>query len=75
MALSSLLPEGRALVAVQRSHPVSKNRILTGQSVTCLIGNSKLPREQEKALRRKIILRAMEMLATPVEGPTVCTYE
>ena len=54
---------------------VGVNRVLVGQSVTCLIGNSLLTREQEKALRRKYVLRALELLQTPVDGPTVFTLE
>jgi hypothetical protein len=34
-----------------------------------------LPEEQEKELRRKFILRALELLQTDVEGPTVFTVE
>ena len=54
---------------------VGVNRVLVGQSVTCLIGNSLLTREQEKALRRKYVLRALELLQTPVDRPTVFTLE
>ena len=54
---------------------VGVNRILIGNSVTCLVGNSQLSREREKALRRRIIMKALEMLGTPVEGPTVWTCE
>jgi hypothetical protein len=54
---------------------VGVSRILVGNSVTCIVGNAKLTKEQEKALRRRIIIKALEMLATPVEGPTVWVYE
>jgi glycine reductase complex component B subunit gamma len=54
---------------------VGVNRVLVGQSVTCLIGKSELSREQEKALRRRYILRALEILQTPVEGPTIFSLE
>jgi hypothetical protein len=54
---------------------VGVNRILQGQSVTCVVGNSVLTREQEKALRRKYVLRALEILQTPVDAPTIFTLE
>jgi glycine reductase complex component B subunit gamma len=54
---------------------VGVNRILVGNSVTCLVGNSQLTKEQEKALRKRIIIKALELLGTPVEGPTVWVYE
>lgn len=46
-------------------------RIVTGQAVTCPLGNPKWPLEQEKALRRRIVLQALEAIATPVEGTTI----
>jgi hypothetical protein len=54
---------------------VGVNRILQGQSVTCVVGNSVLTKEQEKGLRRKYVLRALEILQTEVNGPTIFTLE
>jgi hypothetical protein len=54
---------------------VGVNRILQGQSVTCVVGNSVLTREQEKVLRRKYAIRALEILQTEVTGPTIFTLE
>jgi glycine reductase len=55
---------------------VGVNRILRGQTVPCVIGNSVLNKEQEKTLRRKMVLRAMEMLQMDAPGPqTVFTLE
>jgi len=54
---------------------VGVNRILQGQSVTCVVGNSVLTKEQEKALRRKYVLRALGILQTEVNGPTIFTLE
>jgi glycine reductase len=47
---------------------VGTNRILRGQTVPCVVGNSALNKEQEKALRRKIILRALEILQMEAPG-------
>ena len=49
---------------------VGVNRILRGQTVPCVLGNSALNKEQEKALRRKIVLRAIEILQMEAPGPT-----
>jgi betaine reductase len=54
---------------------VGANRILQGQNITCVVGNSVLTREQEKTLRRKYVLRALEILQTDVEAPTIFTLE
>jgi len=54
---------------------IGVNRVLQGQSITCVVGNSVLTKEQEKALRRKYVLRAIEILQTPVEKPTIFTLE
>jgi hypothetical protein len=54
---------------------VGVNRILQGQSITCVVGNSVLTKEQEKALRRKYVLRAIEILQTDVQKSTIFTLE
>jgi glycine reductase len=55
---------------------VGVNRILRGQTVPCVVGNSALNKEQEKALRRKIVLRAIEILQMDAPGPkTLVTLE
>lgn len=54
---------------------VGVNRVLQGQSITCVVGNSVLTKEQEKGLRRKYVLRAIEILQTHVEKPTIFTLE
>ena len=55
---------------------VGVSRILQGQTVPCVVGNSVLNKEQEKALRRKIILRALSMLQMEAPGSqTVLTLE
>jgi glycine reductase len=54
---------------------VGVNRVLTGESVTCIVGNPVLTKIQEKALRRKYVLRALELLQTPVDGSMIFTIE
>jgi glycine reductase len=54
---------------------VGVNRVLSGQSVTCVVGKSVLTREQEKSLRRKYVLRALEILQMDLDGPGLFTLE
>ena len=54
---------------------VGVNRILQGQTVPCPVGNSVLTPEQEKGLRRKYVLRALELFQKEVDGPTVFLLE
>lgn len=55
---------------------VGVNRILRGQTVPCVVGNSALNKAQEKALRQKIVLRAIEILQMEAPGPkTLFTLE
>ncbi len=54
---------------------VGVNRVLQGQSITCVVGNSVVTKEQEKALRKKYVLKALEILQTDVEKPTIFTLE
>lgn len=48
-------------------------RLVTGHAVTAVLGDPTLPPDQEKALRRRIVLRALAALAEPIEEPT--TFE
>jgi len=51
------------------------NKVLRGETVPCVLGNSALPREAEKELRRKYVLRAMEILRLNVTGSNVYGLE
>lgn len=46
-------------------------RIVPGYSITSVVGNPNFPPSQEKALRRRIVLKALEALETTVEKPTI----
>jgi betaine reductase len=50
-------------------------RILQGQSIVNLLGNVKLNRNEEKELRRKYVLRALEMLQLDVKEKQVVTLK
>ena len=51
------------------------NRIIQGRAITNPVGDPNLTKEQEKELRRKFILKALELLQEDVEGPTVAALE
>lgn len=48
-------------------------RLVTGHSVTSLLGDPSLPPDQERALRRRIVLMALQALGEAVDEPT--TFE
>ena len=54
---------------------VGVNRVLRGQSVPNVVGNSALGKKEEQDLRRKYVLRCLEILQMPVTEPLVYTLE
>jgi betaine reductase len=54
---------------------VGANRILHGVAITHPTGDPSLPPDDERALRRRILNRALEMIATDVEPRTVWEIE
>ena len=56
-----------AMTAVAKA--VGSNRIVQGQGIVNLLGDSDLPPEEERELRRQIVRKALEALATdPVQS-------
>lgn len=54
---------------------IGVNRIVQGQAITNPVGDPTLSKEKEKELRRRLILKALELLQKDVEGPTVVALE
>jgi len=54
---------------------LSVSRIIVGRAVPHPTGDVRLDEAKEKALRRKYVLKALELLQTEVDGPTVATVE
>ena len=50
---------------------VGANRIVVGTAITHPLGAPELAHEQEKALRRRMVEEALEVLAERIEGQTV----
>lgn len=51
---------------------VGLSRVLRGESVANILGNAQLNRNEEKSLRRRYVLRALELLRT--EGDSKQTF-
>ena len=54
---------------------IGVNRIVEGRAVPNPVGEPELSSEQEDHLTRKYVLKALELLQTEVEGPTVASLE
>lgn len=54
---------------------VGLTRVLSGTMIPNPYGDASLTPEREKALRRKYVLRALELLQKDVEETTVFTLE
>jgi betaine reductase len=54
---------------------VGVNRVLRGVRITCVLGDSKLTKEKDKKLRRKYVMRALEILKADIKGKQIFTLE
>ena len=54
---------------------VGANRVVSAAGIIHPLGNTELSAEDEKALRRRIVERALQALKTEVAEPTVFTGE
>lgn len=53
------------------SMTVGANRIVPTVAIPHPLGDPSLSREEEKALRRRLVEKALEALTTPVNGQTI----
>ncbi len=58
-----------ALDALAKS--VGSNRIVRGKAITSVVGDPSLNPADERKLRKRLLLKALDALRTPVEEPTV----
>ncbi|MDK2927354.1 MAG: glycine reductase complex component subunit gamma [Bacillota bacterium] len=65
------LPVVHVCTVVPISLTVGANRIVPAVAIPHPLGNPELPQDEEKALRRRLVERALRALETPVEGQTV----
>ncbi len=47
------------------------NRIIRGKAIVNVAGDPSLPPADERRFRKQLVARALQALATAVEGPTV----
>jgi betaine reductase len=68
---------GLPVVHITAVPPVSEmiglSRILRGSSVTNVLGNIALTKEEEKKLRRQYVLRALELLQMDIQDKQIFT--
>jgi glycine reductase len=48
---------------------VGSNRIVRGKAITSVVGDPAMSPEEERRFRKRLVLRALEALRTPVEEP------
>jgi betaine reductase len=65
------LPVVHICTVVPISLTVGANRIVPAIAIPYPLGNPELPREEEKALRRRLVEKALRALETPVDGQHV----
>ena len=54
---------------------VGANRILSGVAIPHPVGNPGLAQEEERQMRRRLLMRALEVLTIPVESPRLFAVE
>jgi glycine reductase len=65
------LPVVHMCTIVPISLTVGANRIVPTVAIPHPLGNPELPAEEEKALRRRLVTKALRALTTQVDGQTV----
>jgi len=65
------LPVVHVCTVIPISLTVGANRIVPAVAIPHPLGNPELPKDEEKALRRRLVEKALRALETPVEGQTV----
>ena len=69
------IPVVHIATVVPISQTVGANRIVPAVAIPHPLGNPAMTHEEEKALRRKIVERALEALETPVDEQTVFEWK
>ena len=65
------LPVVHVCTVTPISMTVGANRIVPAIAIPHPLGNPALDHDEEKSLRRKIVEKALNALATPVDGQTI----
>jgi betaine reductase len=65
------IPTAFISTIVPLAESIGPNRIIPGQGITHPLGDPALSRPEEKALRRRMVERALEALQTEIHAQTV----
>jgi len=65
------IPVAHICSIITISQTVGANRIIPAVAIPHPLGNPKLPPEEEKALRRNLMKKALTALLTPIQEQTV----
>lgn len=65
------IPVVHVCTVVPISLTVGANRIVPAVAIPHPLGNPALPPDEERALRRRLVIKALQALTTPVDGQTV----
>jgi glycine reductase len=65
------IPVAHCCTIVPISLTVGANRIVPTVAIPHPFGNPELPAEEEKALRKRLVVKALKALETEVDGQTV----
>ena len=65
------IPTAFISTIVPLAESIGPNRIIPGQAITHPLGDPALPRSEEKALRRRLVRRALDALQTDIHVQTV----
>ena len=65
------IPTAFISTVVPLAESIGPNRIIPGKAITHPLGDPLLSREEEKALRRRMVERALAALETEIQGQTI----
>ncbi len=65
------IPVVHVCTVVPISLTVGANRIVPAVAIPHPLGNPALPPDEERTLRRRLVMKALQALTTPVDGQTV----
>jgi glycine reductase len=65
------IPTALISTIVPLAESIGPNRIIPGKAITHPLGDPTLSRDEERALRRGLVRRALDALQTEIPGQTV----
>jgi betaine reductase len=65
------IPTAFISTIVPLAESIGPNRIIPGQAITHPLGDPSLSRAEEKALRRRLVRRALAALETDIQAQTI----